>query len=545
MNRTVFQEHRNQARVIAVLSALIILLAFLLSGRFWFRLDLTRNKAYTISEVSRNLYREISDQVTITYFVSERLSRAHPLPGEISDMLREYAAHSRGKIRFVQKDPAKAELQAVVDNLGIIPNQIRLAEKNETTVATIYSGILIEYLDREDVIPFVISLDTLEYDLSTRIRSMVRNVEREIGIIAGDAHKQINTEYGLLYQELYLSGFKVRLFNPGDEIPAALPALFVLGGAEDLDEYSLYIIDRYILGGGNVFFAVDGVFVDTRGSLEARRVRDNGLLAMLTNYGAIVRQDLVLDRTALTFTFQTQSGNTRIIQSVRYPQWITVQEQGTNPNHPLSAVFNGLDLYWASSIDLYHQEGIEAEFLFSSTDQAWLQLQRFITNPNLLDQFTNEMEETRGRKILGASLSGIFPSAFEGRPKPVREGSPENGIPDLPVMRKPARIVVVADADFAGTMMQMNRGEERNLSFLIRAADWLSNDEDMVAIRGREASSGRLDRITDHEKRDAIMNLSRTINTVIIPLGVIIAGLFLILGRRAKTAREKGRSVDV
>ena len=545
--------NRNQTRIIAILYAAIILLVFLLSVRFWTRLDLTRSKAYTISEVSRNLYKEISDQVTINYFVSDRLMQAHPMPGEITDLLREYAAHSRGKIRFVRKDPAKAGLVDVVEELGIMPQQIRLAEKNETTVATIYSGILIEYLDNEACIPVVFSLDTLEYDLSTRIRSLVRNAEREIGLMVGDAYKQLNTEYGLLYEELYMSGFRVRLINPGDDIPPGLPALFVLGGAEDLDEYCQYLIDRYIMGGGNVFFALDGVFVDTRGSLEARAVRDKGLLAMLVNYGVVIRQSLVLDKLALNFTFQSQSGNMRIVQTVRYPQWIGLQEQNANPEHPLASNFAGLDLYWASPLELYPPPGISASPLFSSSADAWQQTDRFITNPNYLDQFGLEMEETRGRKVLGASLSGIFPSAFEGRPKPLREGAGDNEEAlndayteeDPPVIRKAARILVVGDSDFAGTMMQVNRGEDRNLIFLIRAADWLSNDEDMVSIRRREATTGRLDRITDRDKRDAVMTLSRTINTIIIPLGVILAGVVLIWRRSIRRNRIRGRAGDV
>jgi ABC-type uncharacterized transport system involved in gliding motility auxiliary subunit len=544
---------KNESMVIALLSIAVFLLLFLLSGRFWTRLDLTRNKAYTISEVSRNLHREIPDQVTITYFVSERLKQAHPLPGEIIDLLREYAAYSRGKIRFVQKDPAKEEVMKVVEELGIIPQQIRLAEKNETTVATIYSGILIEYLDREDVIPVVFSLQTLEYDISSRIRSLVRNTEREIGIIVGDAHKQLQSEYGLLYQELYFSGFKIRQINPGDEIPSTLPALMVLGGAEDLDEYCQYLIDRYIAGGGSVLFALDGVFVDTRGSLEARAVQDKGLLAMLTYYGVVIRPVLVLDRTALNLTFQTQSGNTTYIQSVRYPQWIGVQPQSGNPDNPLSLGFTGVDLYWASPIELYPPPGSSAEALFYSTDQAWLQTDRFITNPNYINQFDMEAEETMGRKILGASLSGVFQSAYEDRPKPRREVSEESSFledgtypedpPDLPVLKKPARIVIVGDADFAGSMMRINQGDGRNLSFLIRAADWLSNDDDMAAIRGRESAEGRLDRITDRDKRDAVMTFSRTLNTIAIPLGVVLAALILVLRRRAYTT--KGRTGDV
>ena len=531
--------NKNQARIIALLSIAAFILAFLISGRLWFRLDLTRNKAYTISEVSRNLYREISDQVRITYFVSDRLALAHPLPGEMADLLREYAAHSRGKIRFVQKDPAKAEL--AVEELGIAPQQIRVVEKNESTVATVYTGILIEYLDREAVIPVVFSLDNLEYDLSSRIRSMVRNTERELGVIVADAHKQWNTEYGLLNRELFLAGFKVRHINPGEEIADFLPALFVLGGAEDLEEDQLYRIDRYILGGGRVFFAVDGVFVDARGGLQARAVQDKGLLAMLANYGVVVRQALVLDRAALNLTFQTRSGNSTVIRSVRYPQWIGVQEQGGNPDHRITARFGGLDLFWASPLELHPPPGVNAEVLFSSTAQAWLQTENFITDPNMLFRFEDEAAETRGTKILGAALSGIFTGGIDGgESRPLVPagvpGASEGGA-------KASRIIVVGDADFAGNLMQVGRGETRNIEFLLRAAEWLSSDDDMLAIRGREGT-GRLDRITDREKRDSAMAFSRFFNTVVIPLCVILVGLFLGWRRAIRLRRTLSRTVQ-
>jgi len=335
---------KKQASVIVFLSLAAFVLAFMISARIWFRLDLTRDKSYTLSEVSRNLYKEIPDQVTVTYFVSDRLAVAHPMPGEIADLLREYAAHSRGKIRFIQKDPAKANLTQAVEEMGIVPQQIQVVEKNESTVATVYTGILIEYLDRKSVIPVVFSLDTLEYDLSSRIRALVRNTDKELGIIVADASKQWNTEYDLLNRQLTLSGFKIRLISPGDEIPDTLPALFVLGGAEDLDEYDLYRIDRYILGGGRVLFTVDGVSVDTQGNLAAHAVQDKGLLAILANYGVVVRRALVLDRSALNLTYQTRSGNSTVIRSVRYPEWIGIQQGAGNPNQPLTTRFSGLDL---------------------------------------------------------------------------------------------------------------------------------------------------------------------------------------------------------
>lgn len=535
---------KKEARVIAVLAAAAFLLAFLASGRLWFRLDLTKNKAYTISEVSRRLYREIDDQVTVTYFVSDKLRNAHPIPGEIADLLREYAAYSRGKIRVVQKDPAKAGLLRQVEELGIAPQQIQVAEKNETTIATVYTGILMEYLDRRDVIPIVFSLDTLEYDLSSRLRALVRNTERELGIIVGDAHKQWNSEYALLNRELVLSGFRVALIAPGEEIPDTLPALFVLGGAEDLDEYSLYLIDSYISGGGRALFAVDGVLVDTRGNLEAHAAEDKGLLAMLANYGAVIRRALALDRSALSLTFQTQSANGTTIRSIRYPEWIGVQEQAGNPDHPVSARFGGLDLFWASPLELNPPPGVAADVLFTSTREAWLQVENFITNPNFVSRFDEEAAGTRGTKILGAALSGIFPAAFDDYPSRDFSAGEENRPPVFHRQRNAARLIVIGDADFAGAMMQANRGEGRNLDFLIRAAEWLSSDDDIISIRNRDSGAGRLDRIADRGERDAAMAFSRNLNTFAVPVAVFIFGFAFCLKRKKKTARGKDRAGD-
>ena len=493
----------------------------MITNRVWFRIDLTRNRAYTISEVSRNLHREISDHVRITYFVSDKLRQTYPIPGEIADLIREYAAHSRGRIRFQQRDPARADLIREIEELGIIPHQIQVPERAGFTVATVYSGILIEYLDREEVMPVVFSLDTLEYDLTSRIRSLVRNTERNLGIIVGDAHRHFFGEFDLLHRELLLSGFRLRLINPGDDIPAALQALIVLGGAEDLDLEQLFRIDSYIMTGGNALFAVDGIFVNVRGELETRAVVDQGLLAILANYGVVIRRALVLDRTALNMTFQTQVRGGTAFQSVRYPHWISVQNQAGNSTHPVTIRFQGLDLYWASPLELNPPPGVTAEILFTSTPYAWLQTNDFFTDPRMINLFGEEIEQTIGTKILGASLSGNFPSAFEM--------SPPQG---FPARQSPSRIIVVGDTDFAGNMMQVNRGEGRNLDFLVRAVEWLSNDEDIVAIRGREGPLNRLDRISDPESREAAMLFSRTINTVVIPLVIILIGFFVGFKRR-------------
>ncbi|GHV81696.1 hypothetical protein AGMMS49991_02540 [Spirochaetia bacterium] len=517
---------KKQAGVLTALSVVALILALLISRQLWFRVDLTEHKAYTISEVSRNLYTEIPDQVRITYYVSDRLVAVHPILGEITDLLREYAARSHGRIRLTVRDPVKANMVQVMEELGIEGFQIETVEQDQASVATVYTGILIEYLDKAEVMPLVASLNTLEYDLTSRIRALVRETGRDVGVLIGDAAKQWESDYPYLNQSMVQAGCKVRLIGPGEEISDTLPVLVVLGGAEELDEWALYRIDRYIQGGGKVLFALEAVSVNPQTG-ETRLMMDKGLLSMVSWYGATVQPSLVLDRSALNLNFL-----------VRYPFWVAALAQNGNPDHPVSAGFDGADLFWVSPLELTPQKGVEGTILFSSTPDAWLMTKNFTINPNQSWAFNQEESESRGSKILAAALSGIFPSWFEGVSKPRREGSGET-LPDLPAEGRPSRLVVIGDTDLASRYIEVNRSW-RNLDFIIQALGWLSNDDDIIGIRNREGAVGRLDKIVDDQKRSAAMNFARSLNVVVIPLVVVALGLLIALRRRRSLNKGRG-----
>jgi gliding-associated putative ABC transporter substrate-binding component GldG len=535
---------KRQVTIITIFSVIVFILAFMVSGRLWFRLDLTKNKAYTISEVSRNLYMEIPEYIDITYYISDKLKNVHPMPREIDDTLRVYAAYSKGKIRVKAIDPVKAELTRVVEELGLHPMQIRNVEKDQASLLTVYSGIVIEYLDKTEILPWVDSTGSLEYDLTSRIRSMVTDTERSLGIIAGDSYRQWKSDFGYLNQFLVQAGYKIRLIPPGDEIPDNLPAVFVLGGVESLDAWALYRIDRYIQMGGKVLFAVKGIFVDTlNGTLEARKQNDQGLLEMIASYGITIRPEIVLDRSALTIQYQNMLSSGAVQYRIsRYPLWIGVLAENSNPSHPVSARFNGIDLYWASPLDLHPSENVEVTELFSSTPEAWLMRDVFYTSPEISYLFERDAAGTRGKKILGASLSGELMSFFRDAPKPVREGSDEE-LPDMPQKTSSSRIIVIGDTDFTTSMINASGGSYQNLDFLLRAADWLVSDDDIISIRNRQPQAGRLDRIIDEDKKSLAILFAQVVNVGIIPLLVIITGIVLAAARRSR-ARYAQRNAE-
>jgi ABC-type uncharacterized transport system involved in gliding motility auxiliary subunit len=261
---------------------------------------------------------------------------------------------------------------------------------------------------------------------------------------------------------------------------------------------------------------------------------------MVASYGAEVKKELALDRSALTLQYQTRTpGGAIQVRIVRYPHWIGVLEGNGNAGHPVSARFAGADLFWPSPIELAPPEGVEAVPLFTTSEEAWSMQDNFTTNPEVPYLFEQNAAETRGRKIMSAALSGTFPSWFQGAPKPIREGSEEE-LPDMPAEPKPARIIVLGDTDMASAIISMTGGQ-RNLDFLLQAADWLGNDDDIIGIRNREARTGRLNRISDPLKKAPVMGFAQILNVAVIPLLVILAGIGIMWRRKMKAAEAENK----
>jgi ABC-type uncharacterized transport system involved in gliding motility auxiliary subunit len=238
-------------------------------------------------------------------------------------------------------------------------------------------------------------------------------------------------------------------------------------------------------------------------------------------------------------TMQTTRGNSRQINFVQYPFWVNVTEQAGNRAHPVTSSFGGMDLFWPSPLEIKEIAGVEALTLFFSSAGAWLETRDFNVDPNQSYLWTREQPDTLGAHPLAASLSGRFPSYFKDKPKPVREGD-DTELPELPAQASESRVIVVGDMDFATAGLLQNTGGGRNLEFLVKAADWLGNDDDIIAIRGKPQGSGRLDRITDPEKRAAATAFSKAAGYSVPSLIAVLLAIFLALARKRRQRSQGG-----
>jgi len=520
--------------VVFLLGLAIILLAALNSSRFFARLDLTESKAFSISRVSKKLFQEIPEQVYITYYVSEKLRKLYSFPQAIEDLLLEYAAYSRGKIRVESVDPLAVGEVTRAEQFGVYPQQIEVVERDERSLAKIYTGIVIQYLDRHETISLVASTDALEYELTSRIRKAVSGEERVVGILLGDAQRDLQQEYGRLLNALG-EDFRVLPLRPGEDVPAEVDVLFVIGN-NDLDDFDLFPIDQYLMRGGRALFAVDGVRVDFLRGLIATKMKDNPTLEMLGSYGVKVEPELMADKYCQNFRLPTQVFGQVMWQVLdKYPFWVTVAGQFTSRDNPITAHFNGLDLYWASPLSLSAAGGAITEALVTSTPDGWtLDEEPFDTNPEQARLLLYTEPENKGSRVLAASLRGELASWFRGKPIPKREGESRSW-QSIVETAKDARLVVVGDADFASNLVDFTEAEY-NMSFLANAAEWLNNSEDLLSIKTRLARDVRLNRIQEPARRLAAALTTQIVNVAVIPLAVVAFGIVRLLLRRRKSA---------
>src|SRR6056297_270848 len=516
---------------ISLLLLTLVVAVFLLlnSQRYFARIDLTEDKLYSISEVSKRMMNELPGQVSITYYVSEKLGSVSQTPQLIEDVLDVYATYGGGNIKIAVVDPDKAGLSEEVQELGIQPRQIQVVEENEQTYAKVFSGILLRYLDRQEVLPLVFSTETLEYQLTSRIKKMLRQDARRIGILVGDSSMNLQNDYSGLYETLSGS-FEVEKLSRGEMIPERIDILFLLGG-EDLRRYDLLHIDQFLMNGGNAFFGIGGVEIDLEDNLKASLYEELPVFELLESYGVRVEKQLVLDSYSKNFRIprQTFDGITWEVLDT-YPHWISIRPGNVNKEHPITARFQGLDLLWASPLTILESSSGRLQSLVESSTEAWIMKDMFITDPYRAGRLSRKSAEAAGQYTLAVAMEKELHSFYASQAikPPPGEILPYDEI--KPKGESSSRVVLFGDAHYASNLIQYS-DSMYNLSFLLNSADWLAKKDDLIKIRNRSVGDTRLNRLNP-ERAQFQYALSQIVNLVLIPLLVIGFGLFRYAARR-------------
>jgi len=159
-----------------------IVLINLVAATLFFRVDLTANRVYSLSKVSKKVVSTLKEPLTINVFFTSNLpSPYNTVEQYLKDLLGEYSlnANTYFNYRFYDvsaegdMDAARTETnRKLAQNYGINPVQIQVVEKDEMKFKKAYMGLVIIHGDMVERIPTITSTDGLEYKLTTSIQRL-------------------------------------------------------------------------------------------------------------------------------------------------------------------------------------------------------------------------------------------------------------------------------------------------------------------------------------------------------------------------------------
>lgn len=474
------------------------------------RIDLTENRLFTLSEGTRQILAGLQEPITLDFYYSRRQLLDYPqlasYGARVQDMLKEYANLASGKLQLNIFDPAPfseleeqamaAGMQALGDDTGQRA-WFGLAGSNST--------------DDEKIIPFFHTRreGAVEYDISKLIQQLSTPRTPRIGVLSelpvfADPRRNDRawTLIGALQEFFELRELDSRL----DRISADLDGLLIIH-PKTLSDNTLHALDQYLLGGGKAVIFIDPLAEQdpaARPDAESKILPrlDSSLGPLLESWGLAMDPERVA--ADLNAAMQVQARGPAGPMQTTYLPWLRLGAAHCNPQDLVTSQLNLLHLGTAGHLEKTTGEktaGAGPEIrpditpLLQTSSEAMLlarDLILFQPDPNVI---LNNFRSAGRRFTLAARVQGRAASAFPEPPGAMSADTPEQerleeGIVD---------VIVVADTDLLAdhfwTRPQTIMGRSvpqaiaNNSDFVINAFESLLGGGALASLRTRDKYS--------------------------------------------------------
>jgi ABC-type uncharacterized transport system involved in gliding motility auxiliary subunit len=510
---------------IVVMLALIVAVN-VITGVKPLRLDLTQEKAYTLSDGTRAVLKKLDTPVRIRFYCTQS-ETATPetvylksYARQVEDLLQEYKQVAGKNLVIEKYDPqpdSDAEDSARLDGLEAqpLPGEDRF-----------YLGLAISLADQSVALPF---LDPsrerqLEYDITRAIARVFTPEKPVVGVMSalpvfGETGNPMMAQMGqqggtpawTLIEQLKQDYDVRHVEMTADKIDEDVKVLLVIH-PKDITDQAQYAIDQFVLRGGKLI-----AFLDPQSVLSSRQ--QNPMSGEMT--GASSSLDKLLKAWGLQFdtgkvvadlNFKMQLGG-RDGQPTEAPAFLALTSEGMNTN---DVVTSSLDNVWLPLCGAFTGEpaaGLKETVLLHSTKESELVdgMMASMSGASILSGFKPSGVNYK----LAVRLTGKFKTAFpEGKPGDKAGSETTNQVAkasdnSLKESKAENSVVLFGDSDmladdfslrktegpFGAMVSQMNA----NLDLAQNVVEQMAGDSSLIGVRSRATLSRPFTRIKQME----------------------------------------------
>lgn len=542
-------------------------LAFL-SVFFFFRIDLTSEKRYSISQPTKTLLKKANAPLKVSIYLEGDLNPGFTrLKNSAKNLLDEMSVYAAEGIDMEFINPSTAATQAEreqkyleLEAEGMTPTAIYERDKEGKSIQKIvFPWVKMTYGNKTVVVNLLknirglqgeenlnISIENLEFEITDGIRRLINSQVSKIAFIEG--HGELNEAQTYDISKVLSRYFQIDRGTLATDatILAEYKAIIIAKPTQPFSESDKYIIDQYIMNGGKVLWLMDGVRVSMENlsttGISPAIALDLNLDDLLFKYGIRIQPVLLQD-------VQCASVPVNIAPEGAQPQfeptpWFFAPLLLTSSQHPISKNITEVRSEFVSTIEVVGENNnTKASLLLATSDNTHV-----FSTPASID--LSETHDTKDKNYFNMSympvsvlMEGEFESNFANRMRPKEI---TNAFPLLKKSLK-TRQIFVADGDIirnetngiASDSTTLPLGFDRymnqqfgNRDFIANAVLYLTDDEGWIDLRSRSLKLRLLNKQLVNNERLTIQLVS--ILTPLLLLA-IFAVLYNILRKRKYT----------
>ncbi len=517
---------------LGLMLALIVLVNLIFSGYF-FRIDLTKEKRYSLAEASKNLASKVDDVLFVkVYLEGEFPSGFKRLSRSTKEMLDEFRVYSNGNLQYEFVDPfAEAsgkktnDIVAELSAKGLQPTSVQIKKDDEMAQKIIVPGAIFYYKGKEYPVNFLkgqfganpedvinSSIELLEYEIANVLRKATEKTGKKIAFLEdhGELSRwdvaDIQAELEQYYEvkRIPLSSIPPQALNEYAGVIVAKPTL-------PFSEFDKFKLDQYVMNGGKILWFIDSQIADMDSLNNEPYFMsvgfDTKLEDLLFRYGIRINPDLVQDVQCEAIPILSQLKNGTPQQKLL--PWLFYPVATSMDNNPIVKNMDPVWFQFASSIDTTASKGIRKTVLLRSS-----QFSRPVPSPVRVDLNMARVNPdpilfNKGGAPLAVLMEGEFKSVFQYRPG-------ATGSSDLPFKGSIAnnKMIVVSDGDVIRNQRKKTTGEifplgynrytnqqYGNKRFVLNCVDYLCDDSGLIDVRGKEIALRMLNKAKVKKER--------------------------------------------